>query len=188
MRLTLAALAFTTLLAPLPAAADEITDALTAAIAAYEDGDIARAQGEIAFATQRLGALQAVGLGAYLPEAPQGWTREVETDASSMAAMFGGGTIARAEYRGPDGRVEITLMADSPMIMTMGAMFGNPTLMASMGQIERVNGQMFVNDNGEITSLIGNRVLVQASARGAEDAAMSLLGQMDFEALAQFGQ
>lgn len=56
------------LLFPLPAAADDITDALGAAIEAYEDGDVAEALEEVAYATQLLNNLQAAGLTEFLPE------------------------------------------------------------------------------------------------------------------------
>ena len=61
---------------PLPAAADDITDALTSAIAAYEQGEITDALDEMAYAEQLLQRLQAQGLTAFLPEPLDGWTLE----------------------------------------------------------------------------------------------------------------
>jgi hypothetical protein len=81
-------------------------------------------------------------------------------------AMLGGGTGAEAVYAGDGMRFIVTLMADNPMVGAMGAMLGNPMLMATAGEIVRVGRQKFVDQDGELTGLVDNRILVQAS--GAE--------------------
>lgn len=174
------------LLAPLPAAADDITDALTAAMEAYEAEDVEGALDELAYATQLLTALQAAGLGGFLPEPLEGWTREMSDDAAQALGFMGGGVAAEASYSGPGGSFTITMMADNPMVAQMGAMLGNRAVMASMGSIERINRENFLNADGELMALIGNRVLVQAS--GGDVAAMiEHLEQIDFGALEDFG-
>lgn len=180
-------LAAALLLVPLPAAADDITDALTAAIAAYEAGDVPDALGEVAYATQLLNALQAEGLTAFLPEALAGWQREISTDASASLGFMGGGTAAEASYTGPGGGFTITIMADNPMVASMGALLGNAALMGSMGQLERINRENFMNSDGELSGLIGGRILIQASGRDT-DAMIAHLETMDFRALEDFGR
>jgi hypothetical protein len=64
---TLPAAALAALVLPLPAQADDITDALTAAIEAYEAGDIQDALAETAYATQLLNDVQSEGLAVFLP-------------------------------------------------------------------------------------------------------------------------
>ncbi|GAB5448572.1 hypothetical protein [Gymnodinialimonas sp.] len=176
------------LLAPLPAAADDITDALSAAIDAYEEGEIGDALGEIAYATQLLNALQAQGFTAYLPEPMPGWTREISDDIGASLGFVGGGTAAEATYTGPSGRFTITMMADNPMVMSMAAMLGNSALMASMGQIERINRENFLNDNGDLSGLIGGRILIQAEGGNNLDDMVAHLEQIDFDALEDFGR
>ncbi|NKX43324.1 hypothetical protein [Roseicyclus persicicus] len=170
-----------------PAQADDITDALTAAIEAYEAGEIADALDELAYAQQLLQGLQAEGLTAYLPPAMDGWTREVSAEASAGAAFLGGGIMAEATYTGPGDSFTITLMADNPMVAQMGAMLGNRAMMAMMGEIVRVNRENFLNQDGDLTGLIGNRVLVQASG-GDLDTMVAHLEQMEFGELERFGQ
>jgi len=175
------------LILPLPAAADTITDALTAAIAAYEAGDIPDALGEVAYATQLLNALQAEGLTDFLPEPLAGWQREVSSAANASLGFMGGGTAAEASYTGPGGRFTITLMADNPMVASMGAILGNAGLMGSMGQLERINRENFMNSDGELSGLIGGRILIQANGSDT-DAMIAHLEQMDFRALEDFGR
>jgi hypothetical protein len=170
-----------------PAQADDITDALTAAIAAYEAGEIADALDELAYAEQLLQGLQAEGLTVYLPPALDGWTREVNAEANAGMGFIGGGIIAEASYSGQGGSFTVTLMADNPMVAQMGAMLGNRAMMAMMGEIVRVNRENFLNQDGQLTGLIGGRVLVQASG-GDMDTMVAHLEQIDFAELERFGQ
>jgi len=172
---------------PVAAAADEVTDTLTSAIDAYESGDVQYALEELAYAQQLLQALRAEGLTGFLPPAPEGWTREIDTEMNAGLAMMGGGTGAEATYDGDGQRITVTLMADNPMVGAMAAMFSNPMLMAASGRITRVGRQKFVDQDGELTGLVDNRILVQASGGSPEDK-VALLEKIDFGALAQFGR
>lgn len=182
-RLCLAAAAALALATPAPA--DEITDTLQSALDAYQAGDIAFALQDVAYATQLLNALKAEGLAAFLPPAPDGWTRTDNAEAGQALGFLGGGSAAEASYQGGGREVTLTLMADNPMVTAMAAMFGNATLMAQSGKVTRVGRVSFVDQGGEITGLIGNRVLVKAA--GDAEAAFDLLGAMDLRGLADFG-
>lgn len=172
-------------LLPAPALADDITDALNAAIEAYEAGDIQDALGEVAYATQLLNDLKSEGLAAFLPEPLDGWTRELADNPAQGLGFMGGGSAAEAAYTGPEGRFTIIMVADNPMVGAMAGMLNNPALMSTMGRIERIQGESFLDADGELSGLIGGRVLVQAS--GASTATMAAhLEQVDFGALADF--
>jgi len=80
----------------------------------------------------------------------------------------------------------IARLADNPMVMQMGGMLGNRAMMAMMGDILRINGETFVNQEGEVMGLIGGRVLVQASG-GEVDEMVAHLEQIDFDALQGLG-
>lgn len=187
MRMLTPILAAAALAVPLSAQADDITDALAAAITAYEAGEIGDALDEMAYAEQLLQALQAEGLTAYLPEPMDGWTREIGEDAGAAMGFMGGGFMAEASYSGQGPEFSVTLMVDNPMVMQMGAMLGNRAMMAMMGEIVRVNGENFVNQDGELLGLIGGRVLVQASG-GDMTTMRAHLEQLDFDALEGFGR
>lgn len=167
----------------LPATADEVTDTLQSAIDAYSDGDIQYALDELDYARQKLLEMKTDSLGAFLPPAPDGWTRQRDTEMSAGLAMMGGGVGASAEYTAPDGvSATITLMADNAMVGSMAAMVANA---AAMGmKTERINRQRFASQDGQMLALVGNRVLIQAE--GDLDAARALLQGVDFEAMAGF--
>ena len=75
-------------------------------------------------------------------------------------------------------------MANNPMVTAFGGMIGNAALLGV--KLERVGREKFMNDEGELTGLIDNRILVQAD--GADVALMiELLETIDFKALEDFG-
>jgi hypothetical protein len=181
--LTVAAIA----LATLPAHADEVTDALQNAITAYEDGDIAYAMEELTYAQSLLQAQQAQGLAGFLPEAPEGWTREINSEAGAALGMMGGGTAAEASYSGGGESFTITFTADNPMVAAMAGMFGNAAMLTASGaKMIRVGREKFVDQDGELTAVIDNRILIQAS--GADPETMvPVLETIDFRELSRFG-
>jgi hypothetical protein len=174
-------------LQPLPLHADDFTDVMESALQAYADGDITIAREELDYATQLLDQMKAESLGRYLPEALPGWSREdAEAEGAGMAmAMFGGGTSAAATYRNQDGDLTITLVADSPMVNTVGGML---TGMASLagGKPMRVHRTQFVDNEGELQGVIDNRVLVSVSGEASLESKKAYLETMDFEALRDF--
>lgn len=189
MRTILAAAAAMILLAA-PAKADEIAETLRAALEAYEAGDVAVAREEAEYAVQLLAQAKAGGLGAFLPEAPAGWTREMG-DASAgtgMMAMFGGGVTASATYLSPTGEdAEVQLVADSPMIAAMAAMFSSPAAMGAMGRVQRIKRINFaVDGDGEIKGMVGGKVMITVSGSASEADKIALIEAMDLAALASF--
>lgn len=175
------------LAATAPVRADEVTDTIQSALAAYEEGDVKYALEELAYAQQMLLAMKAEGLAAFLPEAPEGWTRTVNTEVNSALAMMGGGTGAEAEYSRDGERFTVTLTADSPMVAMFSGMFGNAAVLAASGaKTHRLGRERFIDQDGQITGLIDNRVLVQASGASAE-VVLPVLETIDFRGLARFG-
>lgn len=168
------------------ASADEISDALSAALKAYEDGDVAYALEELDFAKAKLGALKSDALFGYLPPAPEGWTREDDKEAGAGMAMFGGGTAAEATYTSADGAQSytISMMADSPMVAQMSALMTNAAVMGM--EVMRIGRQKFAKNDGEITGLVANRILVRAEGDDA-DLLVKALEQIDYGKLTQFG-
>lgn len=169
--------------------ADAVTDALESALENYRKGDLSMTGARLTEASKALAALQAGKLSQYLPEAPAGWTREVNEEAGNGMAMMGmGGSMAEARYAGPDGaEVTLTLAADNPMVMSMGAMLGNPQMMAMMGELVEVGPQKMVNRDGELAGLVAGRVLVQASG-ASKEAMLAVISGLDFAGLATFDQ
>jgi hypothetical protein len=100
-----------------------------------------------------------------LPEPPEGWEAE-ESEAQTMpAAILGGGTSISRSYRRGDESVEITMMADSPLLASLSMMLSNPAKLAAGGnnvrpyRYESYRGIMEKQDDGaEISLLVANRV------------------------------
>lgn len=170
-----------------PAQADEVEEALEAALQAYRAGDIAQAREEADYAATLLGQQKAAGLGAFLPDAFAGWTREDGESGAAMAALFGGGMTAAASYvRGSD-MVEIQVMADSPMITAMAGMMGSPAMMAQMGEVRRKGGHRYVvTHDGQVQTLLNGRVLVQVSGSAPRDVLVAYFEAIDLDGLAAF--
>jgi hypothetical protein len=182
MRRALLLLAFLSI-AHAPVMADEIADALRAALEAYEAGDFAGAQEEAGYASQLLAQRKAAGLAKFLPEALPGWTLALSESQAQTNVMFGGGMTAGATYTNTEGLdVEMQLLADSPM----AAMFANPAMMGMFGQVRRINRTNFaISPDGNIQGMVGG-VLIQVSGSGSEADKIAYLEKMDFRALATF--
>lgn len=169
----------------LPAQADDITDALDSARQAYADGDVKYALEELDYARQLLSALNTEALTGFLPQAPDGWTRTVNTEINASLGMMGGGTGAEAEYSGPGDSFTVTIMADNPMVGAMAGVLANAAMMGL--KVERVGREKFAFQDGEFTGLIDSRILVKASG-GDRDMMLDALKTMDFRGLKDFGR
>jgi hypothetical protein len=175
------------LLAAPAAHADEIEDALTAALEAYRAGDVDAAKEEADFAATLLGQQKAAGLGDFLPAPFDGWTRE-DGDAQAMgAAMFGGGLAASATYTRDGETVEAQILADSPMVASMGAMLGSPAMMANLGEVRRSGSHRYVvTGDGQAMALIGGRVMVQIDGSASTADKIAYFEAIDLDALEKF--
>lgn len=167
-----------------PAASDDVIETIESALQAYKDGDRQYALDELAYATQLLNAMKTEDLSAFLPAAPDGWSREVDTEFASGMSFMGGGIGASADYSGGGDSFSITLMADNPMVASMAPMLANAGLMG--GKMVRVGREKFVAQDDEIMGLVGNRILVQVSG-GDPDLVLPMLESMDLSGLAAFG-
>jgi len=173
-------------IAALPGAADEVTDSLDAARAAYDAGDLTRALEELTFAQSLLQAKRTEGFTAFLPPAPEGWARAVSTDASGAMALMGGGAQAEATYTSGAGSFTLTIVADSPMVMAMAPMLSNPMLATAAGaKMHRIGDRRLVEVEDRLAALVDNRILVQAEG-ATVDLMMPVVEAVDFEALAAF--
>ncbi|PRY25506.1 hypothetical protein CLV78_102686 [Aliiruegeria haliotis] len=167
------------------AVADEFLETLDAARVAYEDGNIQDTLEELAYAQQIVRDMKTAGFTDFLPPAPDGWTREINTDMGAAMAMFGGGVGAEATYAGNGESFNVTIMADNAMVQGFAGMLSGVGQL--MGKRVRVGSEKFMNQDGELTGLVDNRILVQASGAAVE-VMIPVLEQIDFEAMGGFGR
>lgn len=171
--------------AALPAHADDVTDTLSSALQAYEDGDIEYAIEELDYARQLLQELSSQALTGFLPEPPAGWTREITDEGMNAGLAFlGGGVGAEAEYDNGAEQVSITIMADNPMVAGFGPMIANAGLMGM--KMHRIGREKFFENDDQLIALIDNRILIQAEG-AAPEVMLPILEGIDFDALEGFG-
>ncbi|MEH7830537.1 hypothetical protein [Gemmobacter denitrificans] len=170
--------------------ADAVSDALNAAQEAYAKGELGQTAAQVTTAARAVQALQQERLARALPQPTEGWTMTQGENGAGAMGLFGGavGTIADATYSHDDGRsFTLTLTADSPVVASMAGILGNPQMMAMMGKVVKVGATEMLDQDGSLSALVANRVLVQAQGSSVEDMA-TILSAMDFDVLARFDQ
>jgi hypothetical protein len=173
----------------MPAGADEFTDTLESALNAYADGDVDGARQDVDYAGKLLGSMKAQTLAKFLPEPLPGWTREPAAegeDGTDFMGMFGGGTTAAATYMKGDDDLTITLVANSPVVSSVGAMISGLAGMATGTKPLRIQRTEFHNDDGELQGVVGNKVMVSVGGSAPVEEKTAFLDAMDFKALADF--
>ncbi|PIE08078.1 MAG: hypothetical protein CSA74_04435 [Rhodobacterales bacterium] len=168
-----------------PALADEVTDTLSSALRAYEDGNIEDAIEELDYAKELLKEVSAQALTAFLPEPPEGWTREVSGGGMNAGLAFlGGGVAAEATYSNGTESFSLSIMADNPMVAGFAGVISNAGVLGL--KTHRVQREKFFENDNQLMALIDKRILVQAE--GASPAVMvPVLEMIDYEALENFG-
>ena len=172
------------------AQADEITDNLKDAIAAYDEGEIQETVEILDYVQTLLSQKRSGTLEEVLPDALAGWTREEGGDADNAAAMtmMGGGTLVQAVYRSDSGeKLTLQIMAESPMIAMMAAQLGNAAIMAQMGTVKRIKRQkVLLNKDGGLQSMIDNRFFVQMEGSASHDDMVLYFEALDIKAMKSF--
>lgn len=167
--------------------ADEIGDKIVAALEAYQAGDISGARSEIGNAEQLLAHRRSVELLGMLPEPFRGWSQEDAETAAIDSAIFGGGLTARAGYRTEDHDIEIQVVAESPILPSMIAMFADPAMVGATGKLRRIEGYRIVETHdGEIQALISDRLMVHIEGSAPIEDKEAYFSALDFDALQRF--
>lgn len=188
VRLSLAPALLLAAALPLSSArADEFTDTLASALKAYQEGDVKAASEDLNYATKLLSSQKTAALAKFLPAAPAGWTRtdDAPEDEGIGMAMLGGGTTVAATYANGASEAKITLLADSPMVGTFGAMLGGLASVtgAKPTRIQRVE---FSDTDGEMRGLVNNRIMITVEGSATSEEKRALIEAMDLGALADY--
>lgn len=168
-----------------PVVADDVSDALAAAQTAYEAGDVKGTAAQVALAQAGLRAQQNTRLAVYLPEAPAGYTREIVTEFAEGFGMFGGGAGAQARYTTEGGTFTLDLIADNELVTSMAGMFATPETLAMMGKVVKAGDALILDQEQNLTSLVGGRVMVTATGMTSAEM-LPVVQAMDFAGLAEF--
>lgn len=188
MRLRAITLCCVALAAFVPAArADEVTDQINEALAAYQKKDMATALAALDAAANLMRQARGDAFKTVLPKPLPGWTAEDAEVNVVAAAIMGGGITASRKYRKDDQQVEVEIIADSPIVQSMSAVLNSP-LMAMSGASQVVIGgrrMAYMKDDNAYVTMIADRVLVKISAsHGVPDEALrGYVAAMDFTAV-----
>ena len=189
MRSGLAALTLAALVAaaPMLARADEVTDQIAEAEAAYQKKDIVTAIAALDAAASLLRQSRADAWKALLPAAPAGWTAEEAQSSAAGASLFGGGTGVTRKYLKGDENVEISILAESPLVQAMSAVIGNPMVAAMAGRVVVIGGRRltFMSSDNAFVTLVADKVLVRVQgSSGLNEAALRpFVTALDFAAI-----
>ena len=185
----LPALALAAIVAPLHA--DDTTDSIDAAKAAYEAGNYSEALTSLDTANQFIRQKKAEEVVKLLPAAPKDWEAgEPETEAAA-SSLLGGGVTAKRTYTRGNSNVTIKVQSDST-VMQYAAMLSNPMLLAASGaKMETIKGQRVTvefksgGDTGTIKAVVDGRYLVEIEGNGiAIDDLRTFAKAIDFTKLA----
>lgn len=174
--------------------ADEVTDQLEAARKAYESGELRSAVDTLNFAIAKIQEQVTARLLQLLPEPLPGWQADAaQSESGGLAAMITGTNLSRRYYR-PDGaEVNLSLMADSPLLPMLTMFLSSPFMMQAdpgtkpyslKGQRGMLKHSPDSNDY-EASLMVGNRILVQGKGTGLPDekAVQEYLEALDLDAI-----
>jgi hypothetical protein len=126
----------------IPVCADEILDSINEAIEAYNEKEYAEAAESLDYAKQLILQMRSENIMKVLPEPLPGW--ESKTAQTQSMGMLGGMAGVQKEYfkpgTGDQGRKRITIniMAESPMMQGMMAMFNPAYAGAQGGKLQKI--------------------------------------------------
>lgn len=167
--------------------ADKFKGAVKESVEAYDKNDLATARQSLGYASQLLAQKSADQLASALPAAHSGWKVREKKARNANALGMVGGIHAERVYAKDGKTVTISIMGDSPLLAQAMAMFSNPVLAGSMGEMTRINGRMaIVSDKGKLTFVVANRFLVTVKGSAESDDKEAYAKEIDFAALEKF--
>lgn len=158
--------------------ADEVTDQLETARKAYEQGELRSAVQTLQFIVAGIQERINISLLELLPQPLEGWQADApEAQSAGMAAMIAGTNLTRRYYKDDGAQVDVSIMADSPLMPMMTMMMSSPMLLQTnpatriytygghRGMIEHEKD----SDRWEIKLLVAGKILVQVNGSGVKD-------------------
>ena len=172
---------------PSRARADDVTDQIDQALAAYRKHDLPVAVAALEAAANLLRQAQADALKAVLPPPPPGWNADQVDTSAVGAAMLGGGTTVGRTYHNGAQQVEVQIITDSPVLQGMAALINSPMAAAAGMKTVVIGGRPMSyaqNDNSFMT-LVAGRTIVKVAGNKAtpEPTLRSFIAAVDFTAL-----
>lgn len=179
-----------------PVGGDEITNQLDRARTEYDSGALRKAIQTIRSAVTGIREKINRDLLKLLPEPQEGWQADApQVRSTGMATMLAGTNLSRRYSRADGAEVEISVMADSPLMPMMSMMLSNPMLIQMDPDTKSYTyaGQPGVikhgkdSDKWEISLLVAEKILIKVDGKGLRDkeGMVAYLGVLDFDAIQQ---
>jgi hypothetical protein len=169
------------------ARADDVTDQINEALKAYQNHDMQAAIAALHAATNLLRQVRAESLKKLLPPVPPGWTADDPQSSAIGVALLGGGTTASRTYYNGSQRVEVQVMADSPMLQGLAAVLSSPLAAVGATKTVVVGGRRmsYIADENSFMALVGEKVIVKVEGGKdtPEPTLKSFIGAIDFAAI-----
>jgi hypothetical protein len=160
-------------LAATAAQADDVTDQINEALAAYQRHDLATAATALDAAANLVRQAKAETWKAMLPEPLFGWTADPAESTAVGTAMFGGGTTVSRSYHKGDQSVEIGFVADSPLVQGLGSLMSSGMMTGTDVKLIIVDGRKvtYTKSDNSYTTMAG-KVLVTVKGQAVEEATL----------------
>lgn len=172
---------------PSPARADDVTDQIDQALAAYRKHDLPVAATALEAASNLVRQAQADALKAMLPPAPQGWNADNVNTSAGPAAALGLGTTVSRTYHKDDQQVEVQITAGGRMVQIMAMMINSPVAAATGVKTEVIGGRplSYVPNDNSFAAMVGGATMVKVTGNKAtpETTLRGFVAAVDFAAL-----
>jgi len=166
------------------ARADEVTDQINEALAAYQKKDMQTALAALDAAANLLRQARGDAFKALLPKPLAGWTAEEAEVSVIGAVVLGGGITASRKYRKGDASVSVEIIADSPMVQGMAAMLSSPIIAMGGARQMVVGGRRitYMKDDNAYMTMAADRALVKISGEHgvADETLRAYVSAIDF--------
>ncbi len=152
--------------------ADEVEDALNAALKAYKEGKTAEAGTAIQTAQKLINAKAGLSLAAALPDMIGAW-KGGKVESKSLDGIGGGQAVERSyrqgsKEKGNEKKITATITADSPLMNQVMGFLANPALGSLLGAKAKKIGDidaMMLPKQGLLQMIVANRYLVAVQAK-----------------------
>lgn len=178
------------------AQADDVANAMAAARKAYDEGDYKETSIQLQTALATVNQMLIEKIKAALPVPPSGWKAEDPEgiDASAIGAGFFATLVVERTYTTPTGsRINLTISANSPLLMSLRMFASNPMMASMTGEtgMKKVTAcgydtiEHFADGTYEAHVLGGNATLISFDGSTEADVPhiRTLMGATDCKAI-----
>ncbi len=155
------------------AAADEIADQISQASKAYQSHDLSATASALDAASRLLREAVAEDWKAALPAPLAGWTADNAESVTVATSMLGGGVQVSRTYHKGDVSVEVSLIADSPVMQAVGGLLSGGLFGGDDAKLVVIDGRKttYTKSDNSYTTVVG-KSLITVKGESVDDATL----------------